>query len=100
MAKKVALSLVAEKQRLSILEYYYIETKSKTIPSKIYSEINDALELIQRFPNSGFETNKSNRRCIIKNHYKILYHINKEDIIIVSIWDTRQNPKRSPYDRK
>ncbi len=95
MAKKIVFSVRAEKQRLSILEYYFNETGSKEIPSKIYHQFNRVINIIQRFPDSGKMLSKS-RRGFIKSHYKIVYRIEPESIIILYIWDMRQNPKNLP----
>ncbi len=95
MAKKIVFTVRAEKQRLSILEYYFEETGSKSIPAKIYQQFNRVINIIQRFPESGRKLSKL-RRGIIKSHYKIVYRIETESITILHIWDTRQNPKKLP----
>ena len=95
MVKKIVFSEKAEKQRLGILEYYFNETKSKEIPAKIYNEINSILSLVQQFSEIGFVLEKD-RRVIIKSHYKILYTIEDNRIIVLNIWDTRQDPQNIP----
>lgn len=95
MVKKVIFTDRAEKERLSILEYYFEVTGSKTIPAKIYQQFNRVIENIQIFPESGKKL-KNNNRGIIKSHYKIVYKIENESLTILHIWDTRQNPKNLP----
>lgn len=95
MVKKVTFTERAEKERLSILEYYFKVTGSKNIPSKIYLQFNRVINNIRIFPESGKKL-KNNNRGIIKSHYKIVYKIEAESIIILHIWDTRQNPKHLP----
>ncbi len=95
MAKKVTFTEKAEKERLSILEYYFEVTGNKTIPAKIYKQFNRVINNIQIFPESGRKL-KNNNRGIIKSHYKIVYKIEEESMIILHICDTRQNPKSLP----
>ncbi len=95
MVKKVIFTERAEKERLSILEYYYKETGSTTIPAKIYQQFNRVIENIQIFPESGKKLKNNNYGFII-SHYKIVYKIENESLIILHIWDTRQNPKKLP----
>ncbi len=95
MVKKVTITERAEKERLSILEYYYEVTGSKTLPAKIYQQFNRVINNIQMFPESDKKL-KNNNRGIIKSHYKIVYKIEADSIIILHIWDTRQNPKKLP----
>ena len=37
-------------------------------------------------------------RILIKDDYKIIYEHTKKDIIILSVWDTRQNPEDFDID--
>lgn len=95
MVKKVVFAERSEKERLSILEYYLEATGSKSIPAKIYQQFNRVIDNIRQFPESGKKL-KNNNRGIIQSHYKIVYKIEKESLIILHIWDTRQNPKKLP----
>ena len=95
MVKKVVFTERAEKERLSILEYYLEATGSISIPAKIYQQFNRVIDNIQQFPESGKKL-KNNNRGIIRSHYKIVYKIEIESLIILHIWDTRQNPKKLP----
>lgn len=95
MVKKVVFTERAEKERLSILEYYLEATGSTSIPVKIYQQFNRVIDNIRQFPESGKKL-KNNNRGIIQSHYKIVYKIEIESLIILHIWDTRQNPKKLP----
>jgi len=95
MVKKVVFTERAEKERLSILEYYFEQTGSTKIPTQIYQQFNRTIDNILHFPESGVKLKNSNRG-IIKSHYKIVYKIENDSIVILHIWDTRQNPKNLP----
>jgi plasmid stabilization system protein ParE len=92
MAKKVILSLRAEKERLAILEYYFNETNSNKVPNNLYQKISGILDTISDFPYSGKIFNNKGHRALSKPPYSIIYKISKEYIEVLNIWDSRRNP--------
>lgn len=92
MAKKIILSLSAEKERLAILEFYFKETGSKQVPTIIFKQINKAIDNISLFPTSGRLIDNQNHRIFVSPPYKIVYRIQEKEIIILHIWDSRRNP--------
>ncbi|MEL1242605.1 hypothetical protein [Flavobacterium flavipallidum] len=68
----------------------------KEIKSKFSNKINEVVKLIienpELFPISN--TNKKIRKVVISKQSSLFYHFNKKHIVIVSLFDTRQNPNK------
>lgn len=55
--------------------------------------INESLKLICKHPFIGKPTNKENVRVKILKAYLIIYEITPKAIVVLSVWDSRQNPE-------
>ena len=60
---------------------------------KLESLFNDILTLTVSFPFSGQLTDMPNVRIRIIKHFKLVYRITDTTIEILTVWDTRQDPK-------
>ncbi len=54
---------------------------------------------LEKFPESGPEESglshrKKAHRYLVSDHHKIIYRIEKRSVLIVRVFDTRQNPKK------
>lgn len=49
-----------------------------------------------RFPESSIESDNLNIRLKNVSHFEIIYKITPTEIIVLDIWDTRQNPDDFP----
>ncbi|WP_269226525.1 type II toxin-antitoxin system RelE/ParE family toxin [Flavobacterium eburneipallidum] len=72
------------------LESKWNEKTKKKFSNKINSIINLILENPELFPVSGI--NKKIRKAVISKQSTLFYHYNSKHIIILSVFDTRQNP--------
>ena len=93
--KRLVLSRKAEKQ-LEII-FLYVEAKfSERIRKELAKKIYDCFKLIEIDPElfSFSDYNSSLRKCVVTKQTTVFYQIRKEDIVIVSVFDTRQNPKK------
>ncbi len=93
MVRGIVWSKRAEKLFFDILEFYYVRNKSKTYSRKLNSEIKQLIKILSKQPFLGRKTEKNNIRVLIKGNYKIFYEIKPEEIVILLVWDTRQNPE-------
>jgi len=93
MVRGIVWSKRAEKLFFDILEFYYVRNKSKTYSGKLNSEIKQLIKILAKQPFLGRKTEKNNIRVLIKGNYKIFYEIEPEEIVILLVWDTRQNPE-------
>ena len=81
-----------------IFDYYSIEV-SKKFAHKIRKQILKSSKQLIKNPNSGpLEPNltilNKNHRYLISGHYKLIYRIIDNEIIINDVFDTRQNPTK------
>ncbi len=94
MAKfEIEWSLEAKEDLIDILEFYFERNQSNSYSFKLHNEIQESIELLRMYPLLGLRTDYDNVRYLIKRNYQILYEIFKNRILIVMIWDARQNPK-------
>ncbi len=95
MSRKVIISKTAEK-KLDKLFDYLIEKWSITVKKEFVEKLDSSIEIIQNqpkiFPES--KTGKGLRKCVITKQTTLYYRYNSQRINIVTIFDTRQNPKR------
>jgi plasmid stabilization system protein ParE len=93
MAKgKIIWSKTAEIKLYKILEFYKERNKSKEYATKLYKKINREILLLQKQPDIGIKTEIESVRGLIIDYYIIFYSRNNDDVIIHTIWDSRQNP--------
>lgn len=81
------------KNELKTIQSYYKE-KSTQGAKNILNDILKAIKEIRFFEQYQVDEINSDFRRIIVRHYKIIYTIETQTIIIVSIFDTRQNPNK------
>ncbi len=67
---------------------------------KFSSQLDDRLNLLLRFPESGHPEPLLKGRAIfyrakiINKHYKLIYFVDEDVIRVAAIWDMRMNPAR------
>ncbi|SKB59804.1 toxin YoeB [Salegentibacter holothuriorum] len=94
MAKKVIWSLRAQNDRKEILEYWIKRNKSKVYSRKLAKLFRQAEKLITNYPEIGKPTDSKNVRIKVVRDYLLIYEIKKNQIFILTIWDSRQNPEK------
>lgn len=98
MAKRIIVWTSSAKLQLrAIFEYFNFRNKSKLYSLKLNTLIQNELKIVLQQPNIGKKTDSINVRGLLIGNYYIFYEINETHIIILSVWDTRQNPKRLKY---
>ena len=75
-----------------ILKFFADRNRSKVYSAKLYKKINQEIQILEKYPNIGIQTDLKNVRGLISGHYIIYYEITEKEIIIHTIWDNRQNP--------
>ncbi|MBI5214465.1 MAG: type II toxin-antitoxin system RelE/ParE family toxin [Ignavibacteriae bacterium] len=95
MAKQVIWSFRAQQERIRILEYWNVRNSSKTYSNKLDKLIREAIKLITLYPHIGRKTTTDeNVKVKVVREYLILYENTNQQINILSIWDSRQNPEK------
>ncbi|MEC7754281.1 MULTISPECIES: type II toxin-antitoxin system RelE/ParE family toxin [Roseivirga] len=93
MVKRVIWSPRAQTERKEILDFWFKRNKSKTYSRKLNRLFKEAINLIIDYPEIGKRTDLENVRAKIIRDYIMFYEINDDELFILSIWDTRQNPE-------
>jgi toxin YoeB len=93
MVKRVIWSPRAQTERKEILDFWFKRNKSKTYSRKLNRLFKEAINLIIDYPEIGNRADLENVRAKIIRDYIMFYEINDDELFILSIWDTRQNPE-------
>lgn len=96
-ARRIVWTTPAKLQLKAIFEYFNFRNKSKLYSLKLNRLIQTELQILLQQPTIGKKTDSINIRGLLIENYYIFYEINETHIIILSVWDTRQNPKRLKY---
>ena len=92
MVKRIVWTTRAECTFSEILNFYFHRNGNKTYSQKLNLEIKQVLDLLARHPYIGKKTDFEGVHVIVRKTYKIYYRMESEEIIILMIWDCRQNP--------
>jgi toxin YoeB len=93
MVRQIIWTERAQKERKEIFTFWNTHNKSWFYSRKLNELINESLKLICKHPFIGKPTNKENVRVKILKAYLIIYEITPKAIVVLSVWDSRQNPE-------
>lgn len=84
---------------------YYSTLADKKVAQKITRQILRSAKQLQHNPNSGpTEPNikglKKNHRYLVSGHYKLIYRVMNNQVIINDVFDTRQNPSKMNEEKR
>lgn len=94
MAKRVVWTENAKKQRKDILHFWIEKTGSKNYSRKLSSVFKQRIKYISDYSYMGKATDFANTRVTAAGHFSIFYQLKGSQIIIVGIWDNRQDPNK------
>jgi plasmid stabilization system protein ParE len=84
----------AAKQRRLILQYWTTRNKSSVFAKKLISLIADQLQIISDNPLIFKQTEIESIRESAMGHFSLYYTFNAEQIIVMALWDNRQDPEK------
>jgi plasmid stabilization system protein ParE len=98
MEIKIIWSLKAKYQLHTIFDYYQANA-STTVAESLVSKILSRTRNLSTFPLIGkceelLLDHPNKFRYVVEGNYKILYWLNENEIIIATVFDCRQNPKK------
>ncbi len=99
MARRLIWTVEARNSRKNIFNYWNNRNKSKTYSNKLNILFNQNLKTVILLPEFGLATKKTNVKFIIVSHFEIIYKITEIEIVVLDIWDTRQNPTEFPINK-
>lgn len=94
MARKIIWSRRAQNDRFAIFDYWNKRNKSKTYSKKLNKLFIAAVEFVAIHPNTGKLTERKNVRIKFVSHFALLYKVKINQIDVLSVFDTRQNPEK------
>ena len=93
--RQIVLSKTAAKKLEKLLEYL---TKhfSKNVAQKFLGKLDARLEVVKSHPESFSKSQlkKGLHKCVISKQTSVFYKFDSSKIYVVTIFDTRQNPKK------
>tara|TARA_R110002051_G_scaffold174602_2_gene244821 strand:- start:10773 stop:11072 length:300 start_codon:yes stop_codon:yes gene_type:complete len=84
----------AIKDKIAIYEYWIRKNKSISYPKKLESLFNEVMTLTAIFPEAGMQTELDGIRIRVVKHFQLVYRITDATIEVLTVWDSRQNPKK------
>jgi toxin YoeB len=94
MVKQIIWSQRAQDDRKQILEYWRQRNKSNTYSKKLDKRFREALNIIRDYPQIGKQTDDQKARIKIIKDYLLIYEETADSIFLLTIWDSRQDPKK------
>jgi plasmid stabilization system protein ParE len=96
MALKIIWTEEAQISRRSIFNYWNKRNKSKTYSNKLNVQFNEAIKQVSYLNEIGKPSDFIGVRSKFVSHFELIYKVSTDVLIIVDIWDTRQNPDDFP----
>ena len=93
MVRQIIWTERAQKERIEIFSFWNNRNKSVIYSKKLNELTKESLVLICKYPLIGKLTNKENVKVKVLREYLIIYEITINEIVVLSIWDCRQNPE-------
>lgn len=95
MSRKIIISKKAE-EKLELLFKYLLEEWSHKVKSDFIKKLDENIEIIQEQPKIFPESAKQPglRKCLVTKQTALYYEFDEEEIHILTIFDTRQDPKK------
>ena len=94
MSRKLFFSKNSSKRLYLLLEY--LESKWSTkVREEFQIKFNNCIEIIKSMPESfpKSQNDKIRHKCVVTKQTTVLYRFNNKEIIIIAVFDTRQDPK-------
>jgi plasmid stabilization system protein ParE len=94
---KIIWSPEAESNLANIFNYYNTRNGNKKYSNYVNRKIIENLRIISRYPGIFPLVVGANTRSFPCEHFRIFYSIHAEHLLVEAIFDTRQDPQKSPY---
>jgi len=95
MAKRAVIwTKVSEIQLQEILEFFAERNKSGQYSRELYRKFKTELKTAAKNPELGIKTKLNQVRGLIIEDYVLFYEILDDRILILKVWDCRQNPDK------
>ena len=100
MAKReVVWTRNSEIQLQEILEFFTVRNKSGQYSQKLYKKFKSELKIVAHNPGIGIKTKLDRIKGLIVGDYILFYEILEDKIMVLKVWDCKQNPEKLNIDR-
>ncbi len=98
MAKRIIWNNIALKIFEGIIDYN-TENYSEKVASDFINKVIDRLNILSRYPDIGRKSKKKENVKFYKidKDRDLYYRIDEDNLIVIYIFDTRQDPNKNPY---
>ena len=93
MVKRIIWTEKAKDECQRILSFWYKHTGNKSYSKKLNNKLKLTLKNIKSNNYIGKKTSKKDIRIVICLHYLVFYKVEQSRLIIITIFDSRRNPK-------
>ena len=97
MARKVIWTKRAQQERKDILDFWINHNKSNAFSKKLNQLFKESIQLIRLYPRIGRLTDIDNVRVKVVRNYLIFYELVDENIYVLSVWDSKQDPEELKF---
>lgn len=94
MAKTIVWSESAKIDLISIKAFFDNRNKSSEYSTKLLKTIKNSARLIEKHPDAGIDTSIVGVQGFIVRDYILFFKLNENYILIITVWDSRRNPKQ------
>jgi len=94
--RKIKWTVNAIQTKKSIFYYWNNRNKSTVYSQKLNQLFTTTLKRVENNPEASIATKTENVRAILVRDYYLIFEITEFKIIVLDIWDTRQNPQDFP----
>lgn len=92
--KEVVWTRNSEIQLQEILEFFAARNKSSRYSQKLYKKFKSELNSVAQNPEIGIKTKLALIKGLIVGDYILFYEIFEDKIMVLKVWDCRQNPEK------
>ena len=97
MVYEIVWTRQAEIRFLEVSEYLISEWSFKELQD-FYFALEKNLDALVAYPYSfRISSGNANREALITRHNLLVYKVENNQIILLTIWDTRMNPQKRKY---
>ncbi|WP_300813923.1 type II toxin-antitoxin system RelE/ParE family toxin [uncultured Bacteroides sp.] len=85
----------AQEELLAVIRYYW-DCAGERVADKMFRTITDTVSRLSSFPLIGQRVagyGDLYRSVVAHPHYKVIYRVEDNKVIVISVWDCRQAPE-------
>ena len=97
--RKVVWTRNAEIQLQKLLDFFVFRNRSNQYSQKLYRKFKSELKFAAKNPEIGIRTKLNQIKGLIISDYILFYEITEDKIIVLKVWDSKQNPDKLDISR-